>query len=927
MSGGQVMVSFAPPSSNGGSPITGYTVTSSPGGIAAAGGASPITVTGLTNGTAYTFTVTATNAAGTGSASAPSNSVTLTVSATLTPAPASFGSVVVGSTATLNITLINTGNAFMVLSGISVSGSFFTQASACPTSLAPGASCSITVSYAPTATGPSSGQLSVQSNAASTPHVVALDGTGTAPGVSLTPSPIAFGDVPVGGNASATLNLANTGTAPLSISSIVTTGTFFSNTTTCGSSLAPGASCPIVVTYAPGVAGAHSGQVSVTTNAGAGPVVAPLSGTGAVPVLALSSASVDFGSQTVGTASLTQAVTITNTGGAPLNLSAIAASGDFNFTGCPTPLSLAPGASCTLSIKFVPTAIGVRSGSISIGSNASGTPHAIALTGSGTPVPVPGIALAPGSASFGAIVTGTNSTQVLVLSNPGTAPLAISSIAVTGAGFSQTNTCPTSLAPSAACNISVKFAPTVEGAASGQLAIVSNAAPSPLNAALSGSGLPATIAGLTFSAGNVAFPPQFVGTTSAPQTVALTSAGTAPLVITQVTSSGDFAFSGCGPSTMAPAATCTFSITFRPQAVGPLTGAIVVTSNASGSPHTLALSGNGASLTAPEIVIAPSAFAFGTLRTARTATLVGRLNNTGAAPLLISQIQATGAFFTQTNNCPSTIPVGGVCDITVTYSPTATGAHSGQLAIRSNAIPSPHVAALSGTGITVPPPFLSTVGEVSFGQQVTGITARRTLVLTNTGGDPLAISSMAIVGSGAFGVEGGCGTIAPEASCGLTLTFLATGINTFNARLDIVSNHSGGTVQVRLTGQGVPLPQPDLDFSDGALGFGNQGLNTSAQPARSVRLTNIGGAPVTISALRVTLPDFRIPAGACVGTMAPGAFCDIEVVFHPVAPGPRQASLVVDSTPAQTDSVALIGVGCRQILLGRNQSPARLCSP
>ncbi|MBW6500056.1 MAG: fibronectin type III domain-containing protein [Bacteroidales bacterium] len=72
----QATVTFTPPSSDGGSAITGYTVTSNPGGLTGTGSASPITVTGLTNGTAYTFTVTATNANGTGPASAASNSVT-----------------------------------------------------------------------------------------------------------------------------------------------------------------------------------------------------------------------------------------------------------------------------------------------------------------------------------------------------------------------------------------------------------------------------------------------------------------------------------------------------------------------------------------------------------------------------------------------------------------------------------------------------------------------------------------------------------------------------------------------------------------------------------------------------------------------------------------------------------------------------------
>ena len=72
----QATVNFTPPTSNGGAPITGYTVTSNPGGFTGTGATSPITVVGLTNGVAYTFTVTATNSAGTGPSSAASNSIT-----------------------------------------------------------------------------------------------------------------------------------------------------------------------------------------------------------------------------------------------------------------------------------------------------------------------------------------------------------------------------------------------------------------------------------------------------------------------------------------------------------------------------------------------------------------------------------------------------------------------------------------------------------------------------------------------------------------------------------------------------------------------------------------------------------------------------------------------------------------------------------
>ncbi|MFP5039673.1 fibronectin type III domain-containing protein [Parasediminibacterium sp. JCM 36343] len=97
----QARVFFTAPSGNGGSAITGYTVTSNPGGLTATGASSPITVTGLTNGTAYTFTVTATNAAGTGAASAASAAVT---PATVPSAPAITNAVSSTGQATISFT-------------------------------------------------------------------------------------------------------------------------------------------------------------------------------------------------------------------------------------------------------------------------------------------------------------------------------------------------------------------------------------------------------------------------------------------------------------------------------------------------------------------------------------------------------------------------------------------------------------------------------------------------------------------------------------------------------------------------------------------------------------------------------------------------------------------------------------------------------
>src|SRR3569623_1802084 len=110
----QASISFSAPASNGGASITGYTVTSSPGGLTGTGTSSPITVTGLTNGTAYTFTVTATNSAGTGSASSASNSVTPKGSQTITfsnPGAQNFGTTPPFTSSTTGVCTVTSGGA------------------------------------------------------------------------------------------------------------------------------------------------------------------------------------------------------------------------------------------------------------------------------------------------------------------------------------------------------------------------------------------------------------------------------------------------------------------------------------------------------------------------------------------------------------------------------------------------------------------------------------------------------------------------------------------------------------------------------------------------------------------------------------------------------------------------------------------------
>ncbi|TMV47660.1 hypothetical protein FE783_21675 [Paenibacillus mesophilus] len=228
---GQATVSFTAPGSDGGSAITSYTVTSSPGGLTATGSGSPITVTGLTNGTAYTFTVVATNDVGPSVPSAPSAAVTPTAAATVPSAPTGVTAVAGNGQATISFTA--------------------------PASDGGSAITSYTVTASPggrTATGSGSPitMTGLTNGTAYTFTVVATNGVGqsvpSAPSTSVTP--IAAATVPgaptgvtaVAGSGQATISF----TAPSSDGGSAITG--YTVTSNPGGLTASGSGSPITVT-------------------------------------------------------------------------------------------------------------------------------------------------------------------------------------------------------------------------------------------------------------------------------------------------------------------------------------------------------------------------------------------------------------------------------------------------------------------------------------------------------------------------------------------------------------------------------------------------------------------------------------------------------------------------------------------------------
>jgi len=285
-----------------------------------------------------------------------------------------------------------------------------------------------------------------------------------------------------------------------------------------------------------------------------------------------------------------------------VTISAATASGTgLSISGLSTPQTLGAGLSTTFSAQFAPTTAGSASGSISIASNAPNSPLTIPLSGTATQAQ---LAATPATAAFGNVVTGTNNSQTITLTNGGSAALTISSATVAGAGFSTTGlTVPLSIAAGKTATFNAVFGPSAAGSVTGSVALVSNAPNSPFTIALSGTGVAATQV-LGLSASSLSFGNVNVGSNSS-LSATLTNNGNSNVTISGVTASGaGFSSSGLtSGETLTPNQAVTVTGEFAPTTAGAVSGSVSIASNATSSPSTITLSGTGVSTTASTVAL------------------------------------------------------------------------------------------------------------------------------------------------------------------------------------------------------------------------------------------------------------------------------------------------------------------------------------
>jgi hypothetical protein len=297
----------------------------------------------------------------------------------------------------------------------------------------------------------------------------------------------------------------------------------------------------------------------------------------------------------------------------------------------------------------------------------------------------------------------------------------------------------------------------------------------------------------------LAFPPQLVGVPSAPQTVTITNSNTQPVQILSLVASTNFSETDACSGNIPGGSTCIVNASFIPTVTGPISGNLTINFGGSGGTTVVALTGSGIQPTAP--VISPSSLQFnpqaiGNPSTAQVITVTAQ----GTGPLNIASI-ATSSDFPQTNNCVGSVSPGSTCSISVVFTPQAPGARNGQITINDNATNTPQIVSLTGMG-TGPFALLSATSLQFSPQAFDTISAGQPVTVTNTGNSVLNISS--IIASPDFGETDNCGaTIAPTASCSISVTFSPTGLGGRSGSIQVTDNAFGSPQGTQLTGKGV----------------------------------------------------------------------------------------------------------------------------
>jgi len=373
------------------------------------------------------------------------------------------------------------------------------------------------------------------------------------------------------------------------------------------------------------------------------------------------------------------------------------------------------------------------------------------------------------------------------------------------------------------------------------------------------------------------------------------------------TNPGEFSIvSGGAPFTLAPGATQDVVVSFNPASTGAKSATLSIESNdPDENPFDVPLSGNGAPVPVPNIAVNPTSHDYGDVLVGSSTPQTFVVSNEGTADLVVSATTLTGTnpgeFSITAGGAPFTLAPGATQDVVVSFHPTSTGPKSATLSIQNNdPDENPFDVPLTGNGIGIPDIAVSPTSH-DYGDVLVGSSASQTFVVSNGGTADLVVSATTLTGANPVEfsiVSGGAPfTLAPGATQDVVVSFNPTSTGAKSATLSIESNDPDeNPFDVPLSGNGVPVPVPDIAVNPTSHNYGDVLVGSSA--SQTFVVSNEGSANLVVSATALTGADpgeFSITGGGAPFTLAPGATQDMVVSFNPTSTGAKSATLSIES--------------------------------
>ncbi len=526
------------------------------------------------------------------------------------------------------------------------------------------------------------------------------------------------------------------------------------------------------------------------------------------------------------------------------------------------------------------------------------------------------LSLVTSTLDFGSLAAGSSKTLTITATNSGPDSVTVSSAAISTQYFALVSpSLPVSVAAGQSATISIVFTPNAAGTFNATLSINSDASNSVMNISLTGTATGISAGQLTLNPTGDDFGNVTLGTKSS-QTVTITNVGGSSVNISQVSVSGaGFQLTGISlPLTLNPSQSTTLVVSFAPQLSGNASGTLTITSDASNSSLTSALSGSG--ISPGTLGSNPASLNFGSVTVGSKQALTETVTNTGGTSVTISQVSISGAAFSLSGiTAPVTLTAGQTATFTVTFMPTSATNASGSVSVVSNATNPTLTIPLAGTGLALGA-LGSSPSSLSFGNVIVGSNKSLSETVTNTGGSSVTISQVAVSGAG-FDFSGITTpvTLTAGQSATFTVTFTPTSAANATGSIVVTSTASNPTLTIPLTGAGVT--QGTLGSSPTTLSFGS--VTVGSNKALSETVTNTGGSSVTISKASISGTGFSLSGITAPVTLNAGQSTTFTVTFTPASASGASGNISILSNASNpTLNIALSGTGVSQGTLGAN---------